>query len=110
VGAHVCLFYETTQDLLDTAVCYFEAGLKNNEFCVWAVSDPISRQQAEEALRREVPDFDRHLAAGQIELLAGNEWYLRGGEFDLQRITGGWSEKLSAALARGYPEAMMACG
>jgi DNA-binding CsgD family transcriptional regulator len=108
VGAHVCLFYETTQDLLDTAVCYFEAGLKNNEFCVWAVSDPISRQQAEEALRREVPDFDRHLAAGQIELLAGNEWYLRGGEFDLQRITGGWSEKLSAALARGYPEAMMA--
>ena len=25
-GTHVCIFYETTQDLLDTAVCYFEGG------------------------------------------------------------------------------------
>jgi hypothetical protein len=41
-GTHICLFYETPQDLLDTAVCYFEAGLKSNEFCVWAVSDPVS--------------------------------------------------------------------
>src|ERR1700738_4588279 len=75
---------------------------KGDELCVWAVSDPISLPQAEEALRREVPDFDRHLAAGQIELLAASEWYLKGGEFDLQRITGGWNDKLSAALARGY--------
>jgi hypothetical protein len=35
-------------------------------------------------------------------LLAGSEWYLKGDEFDLQRITGGWNEKLSAALAIGY--------
>jgi hypothetical protein len=85
-GTHICLFYETPQDLLDTAVCYFEAGLKSNEFCVWAVSDPVSPQQAE-ALRRAVPGFERYRAAGQIELLAGTEWYLRGDEFDLQRIS-----------------------
>ena len=101
-GTHVCLFYETPQDLVDTASCYFEAGLKSNEFCVWAVSDPISLQQAEEALRRAIPGFDRYLAAGQIELLSGNDWYLEGDEFDLQRITGGWNEKLSAARAGGY--------
>jgi len=101
-GTHVCLFYETPQNLLDTAVCYFGAGLKGSEFCVWAVSDPISLQQAEKALRHAVPGFDRHRAAGQIELIAGSEWYLRGDEFDLQRITGGWNEKLSAALANGY--------
>ena len=94
-------FLRTPQDLLDTAACYFEAGLKSTEPCVWAVSDPISQQQAEDALRREIPGFDRR-GAGQIELLAGGEWYLKGDEFDLQRITGGWKEKLSAALARGY--------
>jgi hypothetical protein len=77
-GTHVCLFYETPQDLLDTAVCYFEAGLKSNEFCVWAVSDPISLPQAEKALRRAVPGSDRHRAAGQIELISGSEWYLNG--------------------------------
>jgi len=101
-GTHVCLFYETPQDLLDTAVCYFEAGLKNNEFCVWAVSDPISLQKAEKALRHAVPGFDRHRAAGQIELIEGSEWYLRGDEFDQALITGGWHDKLSAALAKGY--------
>jgi DNA-binding CsgD family transcriptional regulator len=101
-GTHVCLFYEIPQDLLDTAVCYFEAGLKSNEFCVWAVSDPVSLEQAEEALRRAIPGFDRYREAGQIELIAGSEWYLKGDEFDLQKISGGWHEKLSAALARGY--------
>jgi hypothetical protein len=30
-GTHVCVFYQTEQDLLDTAVSFFEAGLKNNE-------------------------------------------------------------------------------
>ena len=40
-GAHICVFYETKEDLLDTAISYFEAGLESNEFCAWAVSDPI---------------------------------------------------------------------
>ena len=35
-------------------------------------------------------------------MLASSDWYLKGDEFDLQRITGGWNEKLSAALAKGY--------
>src|ERR1700736_5768982 len=48
-GTHICLFYETPQDLLDTAICYFEAGLKSNELCVWAASDPVTLQQAEQA-------------------------------------------------------------
>ena len=101
-GTHLCMFYDTKQDLLDTAVDYFEAGLNNNEFCMWAISDPITHAEAEDALRRAIPDFDRFLAAGQIELIAGSEWYLNGGEFDLQRITGGWSAKLNHGLAKGY--------
>ena len=31
-GTHLCLFYETKEDLLDTAVAYFKSGLKSNEF------------------------------------------------------------------------------
>ena len=33
-GAHLCVFYETKGDLLDTAATYFAAGLESNEFCV----------------------------------------------------------------------------
>jgi DNA-binding CsgD family transcriptional regulator len=101
-GTHICVFYETKEDLLDTAVAYFEAGLRSNEFCVWAISDPITDVDAKHMLRLALPDLDRRLADGQIELLPGREWYLEGDHFDLKRITGGWSEKLQSALAKGY--------
>ena len=77
--------------------------MRGNEFCVWAISDPITETHAKHALRLAIPDFDRHLAAGQIELLQGTEWYLKGDQFDLEETsTGGWNEKLRGALAKGY--------
>jgi DNA-binding CsgD family transcriptional regulator len=101
-GAHICIFYETKDDLLDTAAAYFKAGLESNEFCIWAISEPITRADATAALRRAIPDLEAELAAGRVEILQGTDWYLRGNQFDLQRITGGWSEKLRAALAKGF--------
>jgi DNA-binding CsgD family transcriptional regulator len=38
---------------------------------------------------------------GRIERVQGNEWYIKGDQFDLRRITSGWSKKLSGVLARG---------
>ena len=96
------MFYETKQDLLETCVAYFAAGLESNEFCVWAASKPANEKEAMKALRAGIPDFDRHLAGGRIEILKGNEWYLPGKEFDLQRITCGWSEKQDMALTHGF--------
>jgi DNA-binding CsgD family transcriptional regulator len=101
-GAHICLFYETKQDLLDSHVAYFKTGLQANERCIWAISEPVTEQEARDALAQSVPDFERHLAKGRIEFLSGRDWYLKGEEFDLQRITGGWHEKLRAALADGF--------
>lgn len=101
-GTHICLFYETPQDLYDVHADYFGAGLASGEFCVWALSDPINRENAIEALRKSVPDFDKYLRDGQIEFIPGYQWYLRGDEFDPQRITGGWHAKLDEAQARGF--------
>jgi DNA-binding CsgD family transcriptional regulator len=101
-GAHICVFYETKQDLLDICVSYFATGLENNEFCVWVVSMPITEDQAKKALRKRIISFNQHLAAGDIEIIQGREWYLRGDEFDLKRITSGWDEKLQWALANGF--------
>src|SRR6202521_29679 len=101
-GAHICLFYETKEDLLDTHISYFKAGLESNEFCVWAISQPITEVDARNSLRGSIPRFDRHLARGSIDILPGREWYLDDHRFDLRRITAGWDEKLESALARGY--------
>jgi len=43
-GTHICVFYQTNEDLLDTGAAYFKAGLQSNEFCVWAVADPMMAQ------------------------------------------------------------------
>jgi len=101
-GTHVCLFYETKQDFLGATVPYFKAGLDNREFCVWAISEPVTEAEARSALSKAVPDLDRHLAAGDIEIVSGAEFYLEGGRVDLQRITAAWNEKLRGALAKGY--------
>lgn len=101
-GTHICLFYETPQDLCDVHADYFGAGLASGEFCIWALSNPINRGKAIEALRKSIPDFDKYLRDGQIEFIPGYQWYLRGDEFEPQRITGGWYAKLDDALARGF--------
>jgi DNA-binding CsgD family transcriptional regulator len=101
-GAHLCVFYETKDDLLDVLAGYFMAGLEGNELCVWAISDPVTEEYAKGYLRRTIPEFDRYLSVGQFEIFHGYEWYLKGDQFELKRITDGWSEKLSGALAKGY--------
>ncbi len=108
-GAHVCMFYELKEDLLDTVAPYFKAGLESNEFCLWAPSAPVTPEEARMALSRRIPDFDRHLVAGNMEIAPGHEWYLKGGRFDLDRINNAWDEKLRGALAKGY-DGMRASG
>jgi DNA-binding CsgD family transcriptional regulator len=100
-GTHACIFYETKEDLLDTLVPYFRAGLEGKELCLWAISDPLSEDDVIRALRRGIPRFDQYLADRSIEILPGRDWYLADG-FDLQRIIGNWLEKLRGARARGY--------
>jgi DNA-binding CsgD family transcriptional regulator len=101
-GTHLCLFYETKEDLLETTVAYFKAGLESKEFCLWAISEPLTADEARAALRRAVPDFDRHWAAGNIEFVAAREWYLKDDRVDPQGIIGAGTENLRGAIARGY--------
>jgi two-component system sensor kinase FixL len=101
-GTHFCHFYETKEDLLTILVPYFVAGLENNEFCVWVLSEPLSEDEVRNALRTALPDFDRYEARGSVEILAGREWYLAQGIFDQRRVSSGWIRKLDQAIARGY--------
>jgi C4-dicarboxylate-specific signal transduction histidine kinase len=101
-GTHFCLFYETKEDILETLVSYCKAGLDDQEFCLWVVSEPMTVDEAGHALKRAVPDLDRYLADHSIEIVSARDWYLEGGTFDLNRVLGGWNDKLADALARGY--------
>jgi PAS domain-containing protein len=81
---------------------YFKTGLANHEFCLCVASEPVIAEQAEQALRQSVPNFDLHLNAGQIEIVSHLDWYLAGGRFDPLRVRQGWLTKLEQALEQEY--------
>jgi C4-dicarboxylate-specific signal transduction histidine kinase len=101
-GTHFCLFYETSADLLETLVPYCKAGLENQEFCLWVVAEPLTGEDARQALKRAVPDLDQYLDEHSIEIVVARDWYLQDGTFDLNRVIRSWNEKLASASARGY--------
>ena len=130
-GTHFCHFYETKQDLLEIVVPYLKAGLDANEFCLWITSTSLGPAEATGALQKSIPDLERHVANrsmgilaaseakdadwqaalpdlqrhivdGNIEIVAHDQWYLGGGNFDSVGVINRWKEKLDHALAKGY--------
>jgi DNA repair protein RadC len=101
-GKHLCYFYNTKQDLIDTLVPYFKAGLENNEFCIWITSESLSVKEAEEAMGKAIPDFSQYLAREQIEIIPHTDWYLKGDIFNGKRVLNAWLDKLERAMASGY--------
>jgi PAS domain S-box-containing protein len=103
-GTHFCHFYDTKQDLLDTLVPYFKAGLDSKEFCLWVVSESelITVEEAKAALAQAVPDLDQQFAAGNIEILDGHDWYFDKDVLNLERAKSAWDARLKQVLALGY--------
>jgi hypothetical protein len=69
---------------------------------MWVTAPPLMEEAAREAMRTAMPDFDRYLEKGQIEIIPYDQLYLKDGVFDLHRVFDGWIEKLNHALKQGY--------
>src|SRR5438034_9622188 len=54
-GTHFCHFYETRDDLLETLLPFFKAGLEAGEFCAWVVSEPLTEEEVCRTLAGPVP-------------------------------------------------------
>jgi DNA-binding CsgD family transcriptional regulator len=101
-GTHMCMFFQTTEDLFEASTPYFKAGLEDGEYCIWVVSGRVTKDKAIVALRGAMPDLDRYLANGSLDIIPADKWYLPGGRLDQQRVIRGWHERLRQAVARGY--------
>ena len=101
-GTHLCHFYHTKEDLIDTLVPYFKAGLQNNEFCMWVTSEPLGVENAMMALRQDLEDLEDYLEKGQIEILDYTDWYTKSGKFNADEVLRGWVEKEHQAVQRGF--------
>jgi C4-dicarboxylate-specific signal transduction histidine kinase len=108
-GTHFFLFYETKEDLLDALVPYFKAGLESGELCLWVVAEPLTAEEARNALRKVLPEFDKYLADRSIEILRDREFYSSGNSLNLPRVLQTWAEKSNLALSRGYAGLRASC-
>lgn len=101
-GSHICQFYATKQDLLDTMVPYFHAGLESDEFCFWMTCPPLRESEALEALAAEVPDIERRMAAGQMKVMPYTAWYGEDGKFDREEMLASVVSSIAHAVGLGY--------
>jgi signal transduction histidine kinase len=101
-GAHFCHLYETPEDLIETLVPFFVAGLANHEQCVWITSQPLGVADATAALAARVPDLAARIADGQILIIDHVDWFARVGGADADTLLRTWTEAEQEALARGY--------
>ena len=64
-GTHFCQFYQTKDDLIETLIPYFKAGLENNEFCMWVTSEPLKVEEVTLKLGKAIKNLDDYIRNGQ---------------------------------------------
>lgn len=101
-GSHFCHFYQTKKDFVELLTAYFKAGLENNEYCLWATSNPFNVEKVTNLLEQSVPGFKDHLANKSFEIFPITEWYLKEGKFNSKAIVSKWLSKLHDAQSRGF--------
>jgi len=103
-GTHFSIFYETKKDLPEIVVPFFKAGLQANEFCLWIVanSELLTTNEAKAILHEAVPDFDRLLKKGKIEIVPYHKWFLTGRAVDIPKAIARFRQKVSEAAKSGF--------
>jgi DNA-binding CsgD family transcriptional regulator len=103
-GTHFCVFYETRRDLLDIVVPFFKAGLQANEFCLWIVanSELLTTKEAKAILHDAVPNLDRLLENGNIEIVPYHKWFLNGRAVNIHKAIAQFRQKVGEAAKRGF--------
>ena len=101
-GTHICQFYQSRHDLVDTLVPYFKTGLKNNEYCLWAASDPLCAEECLVELGKAVPNLDLYLDRQQITVTDSRASYAGQGKFDAESTLRSLMGVEESALKDGF--------
>lgn len=102
-GEHLCVFFNSKDELLSLTVPYVKAGLEDNECCIWITGDPVTEKDAFQALEDVLPDAHQYLAKKQLEILPSAQWYLPSGrKFDMQIVLDNWKYRVHRAEADGF--------
>lgn len=101
-GIHLCHFYPHRQDLIDSLVPYFKAGLDNNERCLWITAAPFPADEARAALRKVVPGLGTMIEEGRIRILDAKDWYADAEGLRGTDVVQFWLREEEKALVDGF--------
>jgi PAS domain S-box-containing protein len=101
-SSHFSLFYETSADLLDIIVPFFEAGLRAGELCVWLPAQPSLETAVSDRLRERVPDFDDRVARGDMHFVSTDQFFRPEGSFRVDAVLSRWVAFRERACDEGY--------
>jgi hypothetical protein len=101
-GSHFCHLYRSREDVLETLVPFFAAGLENNEQCLWVTSDPVGTEDATLALAQRVSGLQSKIDRGQVRSVDQSDWYSRIGNRNADSVLNAWLDAEQSARAQGY--------
>ena len=82
-------------------VPYFEAGIDNNERCIWVTSSPLPTRDALVEISKS-EKLMRAVTSGQLRVFDAVEWYGKPETFNAEQVIQRWLEEEQSALADGF--------
>ncbi len=101
-GAHFAQIYQSKEEYLELIIPYIEAGLRNNELCVWVYASDEDCLYIKEAMTKEIPFLNERLERGQLLLIPFTEFYSERGSFSHLYVLNNWSNMIHHALRNGF--------
>jgi hypothetical protein len=101
-GTHLCHFYSDRQELVDSLVPYFKAGLINRERCLWITADPFPASEARVELGKVLPNLEGFIRDGALVIKDFGDWYTEGGGAKGEAVVAQWLREEESALAHGF--------
>ncbi len=109
-GAHLCMFYRSRAELVQVTASFVQAGLAENELCLWIIPAPLSHTQAQRALEDGGVNVTQHTSRQQLLLVPQAEWYMENGRFNADQAAAKWQDAMGIATGKGFAGVRVAGG
>src|SRR5690554_3122347 len=101
IGTHIAHLYSDKKEFFDTCIPYIQAGLSNNELCVWIYSNNTDFAEVKDRLSEHIINIDLYIDRGQLIIIPYTEWYLEDKNFNELRVNQKWNQLIASALDQG---------
>ncbi len=105
---HICAFFDSRDEQYNVILPYIQEGLDNQEKVINILEGACHHEHCERLLNAGI-SVEEKLASKQLEVLASEDTYLKGGSFAAEKMLRLLEEALIEAKSEGY-DSVRACG